>query len=63
MRDPRLSIRNWDVIDFATVRESSDFCNAGTGMEAGAGDGVHEVLKLFPIRKLQVVNFEALRIF
>src|SRR5690242_9857647 len=59
----KLSIRNWDVIDLETVRGSSNFRKAATGMEAGTGDGEREKLKFFPIRKLQVMNCEALSIF
>ena len=60
---PKLSIRNLDVIDFGPVRGISNFLKGAWGMEAGAGDGVREVLKLFPIRKSQVVDCEALSIF
>ena len=60
---PKLSIGNWDVIDLGRVREISNFLTRGRGMEARAGDGEREILKLFPIRRLQVVNCEGLGIF
>ena len=59
---PKLSIRNWDVIDFGRVSEKTNNLEAAREMEAVAGGGVGEVLKFFPIRKLQVANCEALRI-
>ena len=60
---PKLSIRNWDVIDLGLVRGISNFFESEMVMGAGARDGEREKLKLFPIRKLQVVNFEAFGIF
>ena len=59
---PKLSIRDWDVIDLGRVREISNFLTRGRGMEARAGDGEREILKLFPIRRLQVVSCDGLRI-
>ena len=60
---PKLSIRDWDVVDLGRVSEKSNNLQAGRGMESGEGDGERKILKFLPIRKLQVVNCEALRIF
>ena len=59
----KLSIRNSDVIDFGAVSGSSNSLETRGGTGAAAGDGVREKLKLFPIRKLQVLMFVTVRIF